>query len=271
MSGESRAADLEKEALRLERRVRRLETTLSQVERIRDTNARLLDRVIADLDVERQRSQELLLNVLPQHVVDRLAAGEATIADRHDDVAIVFGDLVGFTAISSDLPPATLVADLNRIFSAFDEAADRLGVDKIKTIGDAYLAAAGLGEAPGNPVRDAAELALAMVETIRRSDDRWQIRVGIHRGPVVAGVIGRRKFAYDVWGDAVNVASRLQTTAEPGHIHVSDEVARLLADDYQLESLGVTELKGKARSTTWDLVGRKRSTDDLASPTPSSR
>ena len=251
------SADPQREILRLERRVRRLETTLSQVERIRDTNARVLDRVITDLDAERERSHELLLNVLPQHVIDRLAAGESTIADRHDDVAIVFADLVGFTAISSDLAPATLVTELNEMFSAFDEAADRLGMDKIKTIGDAYLAAAGLREGDAHAVRRAADLGLAMLESIATFGDRWRIRVGIHRGPVVAGVIGRRKFAYDVWGDTVNVASRLETTAGPGRIHVSDEVASALASEYVLESRGLTELKGKGRTRTWDLVGRK--------------
>ena len=215
---------LRKESLRNARRVRQLEATLQGLEQIRDTNARLLDRLMVELDAERTRSHDLLLNVLPQHIIDRLNAGEQ-IADRHEDVAVVFSDFVGFTEISARLPAAALVKELNELFSAFDRACVAFGVEKIKTIGDAYFAAAGLAEPPGNAVAAAADLALAMREVVRAAGDPWQVRIGLHVGPVVAGVIGTRKYVYDLWGDAVNVASRLETTAPRGSIQISEAVA----------------------------------------------
>ena len=227
MTGEPDPADpdaperLRKESLRLERRVRQLEATLHQLEQIRDTNARLLDRLMGDLEAERARSQSLLLNVLPQPIIDRLNAGEQLIADRYDDVAVVFSDFVGFTEISARLPAATLVSELNAIFSRFDASCAALGVEKIKTIGDAYMAAAGLSGVGGDHVAAAADLALAMRDVVRDAAGVWKVRIGLHRGPVMAGVIGTSKFVYDLWGDAVNVASRLETTAPPDAIQVS--------------------------------------------------
>jgi class 3 adenylate cyclase len=237
--------------------VSQLEATLHGVEQIRDTNARLLERLRSELDVERARSQRLLLNVLPQPIIDRLNAGEQLIADRYDDVAVVFSDFVGFTEISSRLPVAELVAALNGLFSAFDAACDRLGVEKIKTIGDAYMAAAGLPGTSASHVHAAADLALAMQTAVRDAGAPWQVRIGLHRGPVVAGVIGTSKFVYDLWGDAVNVASRLETTALPGHIQVSTAVAGALEDAFELEARGAIELKGKGSTEAYFLLGRK--------------
>ena len=182
-------------------------------------------RIRGELEVERQRSHDLLLNVLPQPIIDRLDAGEGLIADRHDDVVVVFSDFVGFTEISSRLPVADLVSSLNSMFSAFDSACRALGVEKIKTIGDAYLAAAGLPGSNVDHVHAAADLALAMQAAVAVAGEPWHVRIGLHRGPVVAGVIGTTKFVYDVWGDAVNVASRLETTAPPDRIQVSAAVA----------------------------------------------
>ncbi len=246
------------------RRVSQLEATLSQVEQIRDTNARLLDRLMGELEVERARSHELLLNVLPQAIIDRLNAGERLIADRYDDVAVVFSDFVGFTEISARLPVATVVTDLNALFSAFDAACQTLGVEKIKTIGDAYMAAAGLPGSAARHVQAAADLTLAMRSAVAAAGAPWQIRIGLHRGPVVAGVIGTTKFAYDLWGDAVNVASRLETTAPVGRIQVSVEVARALETDFELEPRGNVELKGKGTTEAYLLVGRKAPTKDRA-------
>ena len=270
-AGKASADVLRKENLRSARRIRQLEETLTQLEQIRDTNARLLDRLMADLETEQRRSHELLLNVLPQPIIDRLNAGERLIADRHDDVAIVFSDLVGFTGISARLPPATLVADLNGLFSTFDAACEAFGVEKIKTIGDAYLAAAGLPGMPDRPVRAggdpvgaadhrpvvaAAELALEMRDAVERAGDPWQIRIGIHVGEVMAGVIGTRQWVYDLWGDAVNVASRLESTAPPGHVQVSAAAAEVLRDGFLLDPHGPVELKGKGPTQTWLLTGR---------------
>jgi class 3 adenylate cyclase len=248
---------LRKESAQMARRVNRLETTLQQVEQIRDTNARLLDRLMRELEVERRRSHDLLLNVLPQPIIDRLNAGEKLIADRHDDVAVVFSDFVGFTEISARLPAATLVSELNAIFSRFDASCEALGVEKIKTIGDAYLAAAGLAGGSGDHVAAAADLALAMRDAVRVAGDVWRVRIGLHRGPVMAGVIGTRKFVYDLWGDAVNMASRLETTAPPDGIQVSEAAAAALGDGFELEPRGPVELKGKGATRTYLLLGRK--------------
>jgi len=257
VDAEPSADDLRKENARLVRRVARVEATLREVEQIRDTNARLLARIRDELDSERQRSQDLLRNVLPQTIIDRLGAGEGSIADRHEDVTVVFSDFVGFTDISSRLPVATVVSALNAMFSAFDASCEELGVEKIKTIGDAYMAASGLPGSVGDHVRAAADLALAMQAAVAAAGDPWQVRIGLHRGPVVAGVIGTSKFVYDLWGDAVNVASRLESSAPPGRIQVSAAVATELADTFELEPRGDVELKGKGSTEVFVLLGRR--------------
>ena len=249
--------DLARENARLARRVSRLETTLEAVEQIRDTNARVLDHLTTELEAERARSHDLLLNVLPQPIIDRLNGGERLIADRYDDIVVVFSDLVGFTEISARTPVTELVSSLNAIFSAFDAACATHGVEKIKTIGDAYLAAAGLPGTNAAHVRAAAELALAMRAAVAAAGPPWQIRIGIHAGPVVAGVIGTSKYVYDLWGDAVNVASRLETAAPAGRIQVSEGVAAALGDDFELERRGAIELKGKGSTEAFYLLGRR--------------
>jgi class 3 adenylate cyclase len=212
---------------------------------------------MADLEVEQARSHDLLLNVLPQSIIDRLNAGEGLIADRHDDVAVVFSDFVGFTEISGRVPVASLVTSLNALFSAFDAASASLGVEKIKTVGDAYMAAAGLPGSNPDHVRAAADLALAMRAAVDEAGDPWQVRIGLHSGPVAAGVIGTTKFVYDLWGDAVNIASRLESTAPPGGIQVSAGVAAALGDDFELEPRGVVDLKGKGSTETYLLLRRR--------------
>ena len=250
-----------RENLRLARRLKRLEATLEQVEQIRDANAQLLDRLMQDLDAERTRSRNLLLNTLPAAIVERLESGETNIADGHPEVAVLMTDLVGFTATASQQTPQQLVGDLNALFIRFDAACVRRDVEKIKTIGDAYMAVAGLdaGAANGSAaVVAAADLALDMLAELRDSGLGWSMRIGLHSGPVVAGIIGARKFAYDVWGDAVNVASRLESTSEPGRIQVSAPVrdALVAVGRFELEARGEVELKGKGRVQTWFLTGR---------------
>jgi class 3 adenylate cyclase len=256
-SGTPTPDELRRNNLRLSRRVARLEDVLRNVEQIRDTNTRLLDRLMGELAAERERSEQLLLNVLPQRIVDRLHAGEQRIADRHDDVAVVFGDLVGFTDLSARRSPAEVVEALNGLFSAFDAACAGLGVEKIKTIGDAYLAAAGLPGGSEAHVAAAADLALAMLAAVEAAGPPWQIRIGVHSGPVVAGIVGTTKFLYDIWGDAVNTASRLETTAPPGRIQVSERVAQVLGGDYELEARGEVDLKGKGPMRTFFLVAKR--------------
>ncbi len=257
LDSEESTARLRKENARSERRIGQLEATLQQVEQIRDTNARLLKRIMADLEVERARSRALLLNVLPETIVERLDAGEQLIADRYEDVAVVFSDFVGFTEISARLEVGELVSSLNALFTAFDAACAELGVEKIKTIGDAYMAAAGLPGTRADHVAAAADLALAMRAAVRDTGEPWRVRIGLHSGPVVAGVIGTSKFVYDLWGDAVNVASRLETTAPTDQIQVSKSVAAALGEVFELEPRGAIELKGKGSTETFLLVGRQ--------------
>jgi len=260
VTDESTPDDVRRENLRLARRVTRLEATLRQIEHIRDGNAQLLSRLMDDLELERQRSRDLLLNILPERIVARLDAGETSIADRHEFVAVLMTDLVSYTPTAAELSASDLVAQLNELVTRFDDACGRFGVEKIKTIGDAYMAVAGLEVAEQADGREsvaaAAEVALAMLDALAQAGSRWQMRIGIHAGPVVAGVIGARKFAYDVWGDTVNVASRLESTSVPGRIQVSEVVARDLEGKFALEPRGVVELKGKGATPTWFLTGR---------------
>lgn len=254
-------ADLERENRILERRLRRMEANVRRMEDFQDSNATLLTSLLNDLDEERARSQSLLRNVLPQRVIDRLEAGETRIADRHDDAVVLFSDFVGFTGISAELPAAELVADLDGLFRAFDEICIATGIEKIKTVGDAYLAVAGLdGSGPMESAVSTAEAALRMLDAVEAralGSVRWQARIGINAGPLVAGVVGSSKFAYDVWGDTVNVASRLETASEPGRIHVSANLAARLSGAYVLEPRGLVELKGKGPTQTFFLTGRR--------------
>ncbi|MCA1727663.1 MAG: hypothetical protein LC722_08465 [Actinobacteria bacterium] len=253
--------DLTRENRLLARRLARLESNVGQMEQMQDSTSKLLSSVMTELDEERARSHSLLLNILPQSIIDRLDAGETTIADRFPSVTVLFSDLVGFTAISSKLDPQQLVAELNRLFSEFDALCERHEVEKIKTIGDAYLAVGGLPGTRADHAAAVADLALGMLEAVFRvnaSTGRdWRIRIGVHTGPAVAGVIGTRKFVYDVWGDTVNVASRLESTSEPGRVHVSDQVAGALGASFTVEPRGTVELKGKGETATFLLTGRR--------------
>jgi adenylate cyclase len=259
--GRASPETLERENRILERRLQRMEANVRRMEAMQDSNATLLTRLLNDLDEERARSQALLRNVLPQRIIDRLAAGETRIADRHDDAVVLFSDFVGFTGISAEVPAAALVADLDALFRAFDHVCAEAGVEKIKTVGDAYLAVAGLdGASPLDAARAAAEAALQMLAEVAERPPapvHWRIRIGVNAGPLVAGVVGSSKFAYDVWGDTVNVASRLETSSEPDRIHVSAGLAERLDGRYVLERRGFVELKGKGAVETFYLVGRR--------------
>jgi adenylate cyclase len=249
---------LEREKRLLERRLGRLEANVRQLEALQDSNATLLTRLVEDLEAERARSRELLLNVLPERILTRLEAGEQPIADGHDAVAVLFSDFAGFTGIAARLAPTVLVDELNALFSAFDEICARHGVERIKTIGDAYLAIGGLagGQAGAVAVADAALEMCAFVSQRTDGAADWRVRIGLHLGPIVAGIVGVSRFAYDVWGDTVNVASRLESTSEPGRIHVSRQFAIGLGDGYRVEPRGTVDLKGKGPTETYWLVRR---------------
>lgn len=214
-----------------------------------------------ELRRERDRTEALLRNVLPEPVVERLKAGELVIADGVPSATILFADLVRFTELAARRPPDEVVRMLDAIFAAFDALAARQGLEKIKTIGDAWMAVGGVPQPDAAHARKMAGLALEMVEQVRRfaaeTGHPIDLRVGLHTGPVVAGVIGRSKFCYDLWGDAVNTASRMESHGVPGRIQVSDELAGLLQDEYVLEERGVIEVKGKGPLKTWFLVGRR--------------
>jgi len=244
----------------LARKLARMDSNVRQMEAMQDSTSVLLTRLTRELEEEKARSQSLLLNVLPQRIVDRLESGETQIADRLPEVTVLFGDIVGFTETSSNLEPHVLVAELNALFSRFDALCEEAGVEKIKTIGDAYLAVGGLPGTNPDHCRAVAGLALAMVEAVHDlgtgAGGEWRIRIGIHTGPAVAGVIGTRKFAYDVWGDTVNVASRLEASAEPNRIHVSEAVADVLRGTFDLQPRGAVELKGKGAIPTYVLLDR---------------
>ncbi len=218
---------------------------------------------LADIQAERAKSDRLLLNILPAPISDRLKKGEEPIVDSIAEATVLFADLVGFTRIAASLPPAALVARLNELFSAFDHAAIRLGLEKIKTIGDAYMVAGGVPlPLPDHPVR-CAELALAMLDALEAFNLRhaldWQIRIGLHTGPLVAGIIGAHKFAYDVWGDTVNVASRLESHGRPGEIQVSQSTRDLLVRAFELEPRGEIDLKNRGCLSAHRLVQRRPS------------
>jgi class 3 adenylate cyclase len=214
-------------------------------------------RVVARLARE---NEELLLNILPASIAQRLRSGEVVIADRFDELTVLFADCVGFTEMSSRLPPAQVVEQLNRVFSAFDSLADRYGLEKIKTIGDAYMVAGGLLPGSDHPEQVAA-MGLEMLSEVERlraaSFPRLEVRIGMHIGPAVAGVIGLKKFIYDVWGDTVNVASRMETLGEPGRLHVTESTQRRLQPAFEFEPRGTIEVKGLGPTATYFLVGRR--------------
>lgn len=224
---------------------------------------RLRDRergYLARLDGEKRRAEALLANILPGAVIARLGRGERTVADRFEAVTVLFADIVGFTSIAARLPAARLVTDLDRIVSTFDELAAQVGVEKIKTVGDAYLAVAGVPEPQPDHADRAAELALRMTEALGTLAVElgidYRLRVGLHTGPVLAGVIGRRKFSYDVWGDTVNVTSRLQGLAAPGDILLSQATRGALSRPFVTTPERTLELRGWGLIESCGLAGR---------------
>ncbi len=214
---------------------------------------------------ERERlareNERLLLNILPEPIAARLRVGEPLIADRFDDVTLLFADIVEFTRLSSTMSAVELVGILNDVFSVFDGLVDRYDLEKVKTIGDAYMVVGGMttGSDSHHTAR-VASLALDLAQAVGRIDAASragiEFRIGIHCGPVVAGVIGTRKFIYDIWGDTVNLASRMESLGIPGQIQVTHAVMERLGTDFRFESRGLIDVKGKGPTPTWLLVAR---------------
>jgi adenylate cyclase len=215
-----------------------------------------------ELRVEKERSDKLLLNILPRAIAERLKRNEVNIAQGHADVSVVFADIVGFTRMTEELAPVETVKILNDIFSLFDDIAERHGVEKIKTIGDAYMAAAGLDTGAQIHYADAvASMALDMLEAVadycERTGERIELRIGVGTGPVVAGVIGKKKFIYDMWGDTVNVAFRMATDARAGSIQVDLTTYRRLHNRFRFDEGHEVEIKGKGRMNVYTLLGTR--------------
>lgn len=233
------------------------------------TNAELEQRVeerTADLRLEKERSEQLLLNILPEAIAEQLKQDTKAIASAIEEVTILFADIVGFTPLSSKVPPIELVGVLNEMFSIFDNLAEQNGLEKIKTIGDAYMVVGGLPLPKPNHAEAIADMALGMQAAMSQFQaplerfnigSQFQIRIGINTGSVVAGVIGIKKFIYDLWGDAVNIASRMESSGEPGRIQVTEATYERIKDQYNFEKRGKISIKGKGEMTTYWLVGKK--------------
>src|SRR5205085_673683 len=234
----------------------RVETSLEK-KRLRDREQAYLEQ----LRVERAKSERLLLNVLPAPIAERLKEQEGVIAESFEEATILFADVVGFTQMSARVTPEELVHLLNEIFSAFDRLAHRHRLEKIKTIGDCYMVVAGLPMRRADHVEAMAEMALDMQAALAQFNETrnaaLNIRTGINTGPVVAGIIGTAKFAYDLWGDAVNTASRMESHSVPGRIQVTAATYERLRDKYVFEERGPITIKGKGEMLTYFLVGRK--------------
>lgn len=228
----------------------------SKMERMQEELQQTLDL----LQLEKQRSTDLLHNILPVQIANRMQSNEHFIADKYDSVTVLFADIVDFTKIASDAPAKELVTMLNDVFSKFDDICKSLGVEKIKTIGDSYMAVAGMPDRYPDHAERAMELAIQMIETVhhhrQKLDGKLNIRIGLHSGDVVAGVIGKIKFAYDLWGDTVNIASRMESHGETGKIHVSEATYAILKDNYEFEYRGKTDIKGKGLMDTYFLSNR---------------
>jgi len=211
---------------------------------------------------EYQRSESLLVNILPASVAERLKGQpDVAIVDTYPEASILFADMAGFTARASDTTPRELVQFLNSVYTRLDGLVERHGLEKIKTTGDAYMVVSGVPQYRPDHAARLAQLALdirdALAGLVDPKGRPVPVRIGIASGPVVAGVVGTRKFFYDVWGDAVNMASRMESTGEAGKIQVAPGTCKILADGFELEERGVIEVRGKGPTRTWFLIGRK--------------
>ncbi|HZU47104.1 MAG TPA: adenylate/guanylate cyclase domain-containing protein, partial [Mycobacterium sp.] len=223
---------------------------------------REIARAEAVMEVEYDRSEALLANIMPASVAARLKdPAHNVIADKYDEASVLFADIAGFTERASATAPTELIEFLDRLYTEFDALVDKHGLEKIKVSGDSYMVVSGVPWPRHDHVHALADLALDMADAAADLKDphgrALPLRIGLATGPVVAGVVGSRRFFYDVWGDAVNVASRMESTDPEGRIQVPQDVYERLKDDFVLEERGDIEVKGKGVMHTWYLVGRK--------------
>ncbi len=220
------------------------------------------------LQIEQDRSERLLLNILPGPIAERLKSSNQTIADGFADVSVMFVDIVNFTRIAEGLTPQQVFAMLNRVFSSFDELAEKYGMEKIKTIGDAYMVAGGLNDQRSDYSEALVDLALEMRDLLQRdfhvNEMHLEVRIGIGTGPVVAGVVGKKKFIYDLWGDTVNIASRITSEGVPGMVQVDETTYRRLRERFDFLEPQTLYLKGKGNMVVYRAIGRKTACESVA-------
>ena len=210
-----------------------------------------------EIELQKQKSDALLLNILPKEVADELKENGSTVAKLFKEVSVIFTDFVGFTELSSNLSPTELVSELHKAFSAFDHIIEKYDLEKIKTIGDSYMAVGGLPlEHPDHAI-NVVKAALEIKEYIENSGSKFQIRIGINSGPVVAGIVGIKKFAYDIWGDTVNVASRMETHGVEGEVNISASTYELIKENYHCEFREEISVKGKGKMLMYLVKGKK--------------
>ncbi len=274
MSQSDEIIKLQKEVRSLSKKLERSEKNRSLLEQMWDRNSKLfqtlnteieqqrelIQKQHRELEIERQKSENLLLNILPRPIAQRLKEDQSVIADHYNSATVLFTDIVGFTELSENLTPSELVQFLNQIFSTFDSLVEKYRLEKIKTVGDAYMVAGGFPEPRPDHVDAVADLALEMRNSLANfHTEKIQsvcMRTGIHTGPAVAGVIGTKKFIYDVWGDTVNTASRMESHGVGGEIQVSEATYKVLKDKYILKKRGMIEIKGKGKLMTYWLQGK---------------
>jgi len=219
------------------------------------------NRVEMSLEFEHQRSEDLLFNILPRSIAGRLIEDHKNIADSFENVSVLFADIVGFTSMTSKISPESLVSMLNNIFSKLDDLAQQYGLEKIKTIGDCYMVASGLPEKNADHAIHITNFALDMLDVMTimniGKDEPIILRIGINSGPVVAGVIGKKKFIYDLWGDTVNVASRMEANGIAGQIQITEATFNLVSDHFEIIKRGEINIKGKGMLPTYMVSGRK--------------
>lgn len=232
--------------------------------KVRERTEKILEQK-KELQTEKDKSDKLLLNILPKEVAEELKEFGKALPTYYDQATVIFSDLVGFTQIAEKMTPEELVRELDTCFHAFDEIIERNNLEKIKTIGDGYMAAGGLPVSNKTNPEDAINAAIEMIEFMnnvnkdRKSERKgvWQVRIGIHTGELIAGVVGKNKFIYDVWGDTVNNASRMESSGEPGKINISGTTHALIKDKFKCTSRGKVDAKGKGTVEMYFVDGRK--------------
>jgi adenylate cyclase len=246
---------LERQNRTLQKKLARTEGKLETLEILQQQNANLMGVLMAELDEERSESERLLLNILPGAIAQRLKTEPGIIADRFDSVSVLFSDIVGFTPLSETLSARQMVEWLNEVYSVFDTLVQDHDVEKIRTIGDGYMVVAGVPFPRDDHAAALARLALDMKAHFATlppvSGQRVNFRIGINSGPVVGGVIGTHKFQYDIWGDTVNTASRMESHGVPGRIHISTTTYELINQEFICKPRGTIDVKGKGEMETW--------------------